>query len=447
MGAYILALMAVCLYAKSTDSYGGFVIGNRNLGYVPIVGSLAASFRDGSGIVIWIGFGLSVGYGGMWLMMGVLLGLFVYAFFGPRVRQRSLEIDGITVGELIRCSVGLRTEKISAGIVLIFSLMVVAIQLHISGGLLAEIINLEHWIGVCGVAVIVGIYLVLGGYGMVVKTDVIQFLLILSLVAIPFLVVVPETELLRVSSLHTLPVIDRIALFLIGLFFILSSADVWQKVFAARNDRVIQVAFPVSGLFLIIMSLSLIWLGMASKGLLVGPIEDGDVLFHIFDQQIFPAWFLAFVAVAVIAITMSTLDTFCYLFASSLAKNFAPRRIVEARSGYVRFSKFVMLLVLLVASILALTISDTIEFVFSAVSMLMILAPLYTIVGFGWTRHSVRVDIGMSLAIVVAAGVYLSMFVQGQFGSLIMLTVPVFVSTVLCSISLLMVPSQRDLVK
>jgi len=147
------------------------IIANRRAGPVPIISSLAASFRDGSGIVIWIGFGLTIGCGAMWLIVGVFAAMLIYTWFGPRVRQISIDNDVITVGELIRTAVGSITEKVSTLLVLTFSIVVVAIQLFVAGNLLAEVVNLSPWLGVGTVASIVAVYLMFGGYSAVLKTD------------------------------------------------------------------------------------------------------------------------------------------------------------------------------------------------------------------------------------------------------------------------------------
>jgi SSS family solute:Na+ symporter len=189
---------------------------------------------------------------------------------------------------------------------------------------------------------------------------------------------------------------------------VLSSADTWQKLFAARSDRVIRVWFPVSAIFLIIMSVSLIWLGMISKGLLPSTTESGEVLFQLFHQRALPTALLAFLGVVVMAITMSTLDTFCYLFSSSVAKNFLSSKITDNPKKYIRFSRFTMLGTLIVSSIFALTINNVIQTIFSAGSLLFILAPLYVAVGFGWLAKTKRSDAMVSISMLLSVCVYLA---------------------------------------
>ena len=87
MGLYFLLIIAVSFRHGKIQPPENFIIANRQAGPVPIISSLAASFRDGSGIVIWIGFGLTIGYGAMWLIVGVFVAMLIYTWFGPRVRR------------------------------------------------------------------------------------------------------------------------------------------------------------------------------------------------------------------------------------------------------------------------------------------------------------------------------------------------------------------------
>jgi SSS family solute:Na+ symporter len=208
MGLYFLLVIAVSYRASKIQPWGNFIIANRQAGPVPIISSLAASFRDGSGIVIWIGFGLTIGYGAMWLIVGVFAAMLIYTWFGPRVRRLSIEINAITVGELIRTAVGPIANKLSTLLVLTFSIVVIAIQLFVAGNLLAEVVNLSPRLGIGTVASIVAVYLIFSGYSAVLKTDVIQFVLIVALIIVPIIAMTSDHQFLHLASLFTLPLPD-----------------------------------------------------------------------------------------------------------------------------------------------------------------------------------------------------------------------------------------------
>ena len=428
---YFAIMVIIGLLAARTQTNGDFVIAANDLGYLPVIGSLAASFRDGGGIVLWIGFGITIGFGGIWLMLGALAGFMVYAVFGPRVRRIAVQNRGITVGEMIRESIGPGAEVLTAAVIVIFSLAIVAIQFHVAGSLLAEVAGVHSRTMILICAGVVGIYLCLGGFNTVVRTDVIQFVLILSLVVVVFLAKDTGPRLLDMSSLYILPAWDRTAMFVIGFLYPLGSADAWQKLFAARNNQVVRWGFPLSGIFLILMTATLIWIGMGAAGVMPESVSGNDVFFRIFQNHVYPAWFLVLLAVAIIAITMSTIDTFSYLLASSLHRNLVDRSRLTSDREYIRFVRIAVLCLLALSSLLAITINDIMQAVFDASSLLLILAPLYTLVGFGWHSKTVASDRMVCIALLLSVGIHLAMFFTGMLSDFKMLLVPAMFNMVL----------------
>lgn len=438
---YFAFMILIGLMAGKKQSPEEFVIGSRNVGYIPTIGSLATGFRDGWGVIFWFGFGATVGYGGLWLFLGAIIGLLVYSVIGPRVRKIAKEHGYVTIGEMIRVRMGVITERLTSIIILIFAMMIIAVQLYVSGNLFAEVLQMDAWIGVWSVAIIVGFYLFFGGYGTVVKTDAVQFFLIISLIFIPFFFAPPMEDLLNFKSLFAPGWKDSIAFGTIGLFYVLGSADSWQRVFSARDDKVIRFGFPISGIFLVIMTLSLIFLGMAAKPYLGDAIEADTAFFDIFNGDFIPTPLLAYIAVIVMAICMSTTDTLCYLSAATLAKNFFPHHITDERGNYIKFSRIVMILSLIAMSILALSISDIIMFLFDAASLLFVLAPVYLYTAFGYPKKRTRkMDSMISISIFLSVLIYLYLFTQNAFEDMIMTLVPVTASIVFTSFSIFVVP-------
>ncbi len=416
IGIYFAVMIIIGLLASRKQSHEGFVIGSRDVGYIPTIGSLATSFRDGMGILFWFGFGATTGYGGLWLIVGAIAGLVVYTIIGPRVRDIAKRHDYVTIGEMIRAQVGVVTERTTALIIIVFALLYSAMQLYVSGNLFAVVLGLDAWGGVWGVALVVGFYLFFGGYSTVVKTDAIQFFLIISLILIPLFFVPAREDVTNFASAFSLPADLSWALALIGFCFPLSSADTWQRVFSARNDNVIHYSFPLAGVMLGIMTLSLIFLGMAAKPYLGDNISTDNAFFLIFEGNYIAPWLLAFIAVVTMAICMSTLDTMSYLGAATIAKNFMPPRITEKREQYVLTSRIIMLVTLVGMAIVAMTITDVIQFLFDTASLLFILTPVYVAVAFGLPHHKHRrTDVMMTLATVISALFYLFLFVNEYF--------------------------------
>ena len=274
-----------------------------------------------------------------------------------------------------------------------------------------------------------------GGYGTVVKTDTFQFFIIIGLCLVPFFIKPETVKVLDFSSFYTTDIKTIIGLSLIGFFLPLSNADTWQRVFSAKSDNVIRVGFPASGLFLIIMTSTLIIIGMGIHNIFPGS-PAGELFFALYQTDIesleVPTTVLAFLAVGIMAITMSTLDTMSYLFASTLSKNFLPTRIHNTRTRYINFSRIVFIIIISLMCIAALTIQDIMTTIISVITFITILAPVYMITAMGLARKSERLDILISLSTIASVITYGVLFHLGIMGDLLLSNIPALLSTFLC---------------
>ena len=82
----------------------------------------------------------------------------------------------------------------------------------------------------------------------------------------------------------------------------------------------------------------------------------------------------------------------------------------------------------------ALAINDVMQAIFNAVSLLFVLAPLYTGLGFGLLERSHRADRMVSISIIVSIVAYVVMFLRDDFANLIMFTVPAFLSLAMLAV-------------
>src|SRR5690606_3019888 len=88
---YFLMLIGINWREKAEGNAESYAIGGRDVGYIATTGSLAAGFRDGAGLILWISFAYTGGYAGMWLFVGVLVSFCMIALFGPRARAISVK--------------------------------------------------------------------------------------------------------------------------------------------------------------------------------------------------------------------------------------------------------------------------------------------------------------------------------------------------------------------
>lgn len=436
---YVLGLVYIGIRASNKQSSDEFVIGSRNVGLIPTMGSLAASFRDGMGAVFWTGLAYSFGYGPIWLIFGAMLALVFLAIVGPKVREHAEKEGFVTIGDFIKNKLGPKTEKIVSLFVVIKSVLFISIQLYVIGIIASNVFGVEGSVGIVGTAVVILMYLYFGGYSSVVKTDALQFFMIMGLLAVPFFIQPEMSDVTNIATITSMGWQESLGLFLLGIFYIIAGAETWQRLFSARDKKVIRLAFPLAGVFLLVMTLNLIAIGYGMISILPEGTQAEDALFALFSHMdVASPYVLSFMGVTIMAISMSTLDTEAYVFTSSLTRNFLPERYTKTKEDYIRISRKLIVAVLVGTSLIAMTISDVIKFLFDAVSLVFVIAPLMVYMVMGWVNHTKKQDTFLAVSIFASAGVYLYMFLNELFINTLYNMVPLGVSVVLCGLSLLL---------
>jgi len=181
---------------KHASSYKDFVSADKSLGALVTAISAASSSES-----VWVMLGLSgLGYwkgvAAFWAALGCVVGfLFNAAFVTVQLRRESARLGSVTVSDYIETRLGDRSgvlRIVSAVIITFFMLTYVVAQFTGAGDLFQgmELLGPDtpYWLGVVVGAVIIGLYIVLGGYAAVCWTDTVQgILMFVVMLGLPIL--------------------------------------------------------------------------------------------------------------------------------------------------------------------------------------------------------------------------------------------------------------------
>jgi Na+/proline symporter len=136
---------------------------------------------------------------------------------------------------------------------------------------------------------------------------------------------------------------------------------------------------------------------------------------------------------------MSTLDSQIFLFTSTLTRLVLPKEVDTHNPRMQYANRIAIVVVMIVLVFLAAGIGNIIEFLFGAVTLSTVLAPvlLYTLV---FRRKNLKSqDIGIAISLFIASMAYIYMFYFGWFQSITLTLLPAIISTILCVISLIII--------
>lgn len=358
---------------RQTKNMSDYYVGGRSMGGVALGISFFATYASTNSFV---GFsGQSFEYGAPWLLIGPLLVLFCFIgwkWIAPRLYGFSIALDSITIPDFI----GFRfaspaARMLSALIVMFASILYMTAVFKGIGNLLETFLEIPYKTAIIIVFFIVMIYTAVGGFISVVKTDVVQGVIMMIAAVMLFTgTVYAAGGLSSFSEVRQMPEAAHLfswdaAMPFAVLFGILIASTMkliveprqLSRFYALKSEKETKKGIWVSTLaFLGAFSL-LIPIGIYARHLVPASIADTDLIVPTLVAQgsIFPPVVGSFLVVAMIAAAMSSLDSVLLVMATTFHRDVASilRPRPDAQSG-VRLTRIYVGVFALITALIAL---------------------------------------------------------------------------------------------
>ena len=321
---YAIALLALSIGQRRGDGID-YLLAGRRLTLPAFVATLVTTWYGG---ILGIGeyawrFGIST-----WLVFGVpyYLAALLFAFWlAPRLRRSG----AITIPDLLINAYGRKASSVGAAAV--YASTVPVAYLLMVATLLAQITGWPVLTTVLLGAGFSALYVSLSGFRAVVRTDMLQLLLMYGGFAI----------LLPAALAHTggfeglwgaLPESHRswdgglgwqtvLVWYLIALQTVVEPSF-YQRVFAARSPRIARFGVVVSVAMWVVFDFLTVYSGLAAR-VLLPDLADPMAAYTTLAGLVLSPWAAAFFTVALFATVMSTLDSYLFIAATTIGHDFA----------------------------------------------------------------------------------------------------------------------------
>lgn len=419
---YFAILAAVTYRASRGESDVAYATEGHNVSVLGTFSSLFVSTIDGAGLVLLVSLAGALGFGLYWFAAGVILAAAVHYLQAPRIKALVATDKYLTQNDLLTKRVGLWTSRLALIILTVLLAAHAASLLHITGQVFAVLFggSLAVWVVLAAVAI--GLYLFVGGYRTVIRTDIVQFLAIMVvLVAALFVSDLPSLTFERESFTmggDWRTIIGTILFFAL-MFYPLPA--IWQRLFTTKSTKTARRSLVLYGLTYLPVYFVIVAFGMTLVTLFPGA-DPSELLYQLASGSVAP--FLGvIISVALLALTMSSVDTQAYLFLSTVASNWLDidKEVEPAR--YRRVLQALIVGSFIVITILSLTITNVITFIVGALTLLAVLTPSLTAALYSKGAKT-ALDIGMFVATLIGTIVYVYMMWQGLFTDFLMNSVP-----------------------
>ena len=320
---------------RQTRGLADFYVGGRSMGGVAVGLSFFATFSSTNSFV---GFsGQSYSYGTPWLLLApfvVLFCLIAWTVIAPRLRHFTASLNSLTLPDFFGFRYSSRMARVQAAAIVIFASVLYMTAIFKGIGHALEIsLGIPYSVAILIVLLIVVTYTAVGGFISVVKTDVVQgIMLILAAILLFSGTVRASGGLESFFAVRKLP--EGAALFswnvalpfpmLLGILFagslkFLVEPRQLSRFYALKDRRAVRTGMWISTLSFLLVYTLLLPIGIYARNIFPTGISDTDrvVPMLLADPQIFEPVLSAFLLVTLVAAAMSSLDSVLLIVAST----------------------------------------------------------------------------------------------------------------------------------
>lgn len=322
----LIGYAAICIGIGFWSSRGhkdeDYLIAGRKMTLFGFISSVVASYVGGAAIVAYSAYVYQFGISAIAVFAGTAIGFLVFIPYALKLRKISGDKQFLTLSDWFYYKFDNKTGIVSAFILFVVYFGMLLNQFIAGSSILAHISGLSYEWALLISSAIISIYLVVGGFKSVVKTDIFQYIVLFVLFVLLGYVLVADdefftVELVDVSRMDPLMTIVFIAF---GILIIFQSAEYWQRVYAAKNSKVVKNGLIGSAIFVVITGFAITIVGLSAH-LHVPGIEARNAFAEGLTFLI-PAKYIGAGLILLFAAIMSSADTIIFVLASSLSKDY-----------------------------------------------------------------------------------------------------------------------------
>ncbi|MDD9912175.1 MAG: hypothetical protein OXR68_07205 [Alphaproteobacteria bacterium] len=391
----LFSTLSAVLYYRKKHGQKGFAIANRELEWWEISLSGSASLRD---VAYWVFFWLPISYTSNYaLMCGYIswaFGLIILSFSAPKIRKKAQQKNYVSLGEMAFDLMG--GHKLAASVLLTTTWCVnicfVGAQVYAISHIAAVIAPISPFWATFITIAIVGVYMVAGGFRSVILTDVIQFAFIVLMLTFPIAMHIAPEKLMDWASLFKLGLWETLGMCLIAFWVSFTNADIWIRMFAAKNDNAAVWGVRGSAILTPLLSVGLVFTGMYAATAGIGFPLEVESPYKILESMLVVANnpIMNLLPAALIAMGMSTIDTNLYVGNAIMLRDLLS---IKDEKTYIKYSQVIMPITLGIVLLLALSFTDLDAVMKSILGVVGLMAPIYYVFAVGCYKSSKVLDV------------------------------------------------------
>lgn len=319
IGLYFVVLLLIGYFSSRRQKDEDYLIAERKLGAWSTMATVNAS-KTGSILMIFVALVYLWGFSAIWYFIGMVIGILAFIPFALKLKENSAQ-RFYTLADYFKYNYG-KKAAVFASLLSIFLMFGFLVMNLIAGTKLFVFFSgWAFWLCASIMMLIVLAYLLMGGFKAVVKTDILQYVAIIFIIAMLALLLfkgslIPASE----WNLFNADIGTIVGFFLVGLLFPFAMPELWQRVYSSKNKKTLRNGLLLSSVVYGIVAILLAMVALTVKVKFPG-IDPDLALMHGF-ANLLPVGLLGLSVVLLFAAIMSSLDTYIFTGASAIVHDF-----------------------------------------------------------------------------------------------------------------------------
>jgi SSS family solute:Na+ symporter len=376
-----LAYLGFSRRMKNEESAAGFILDGRTMTLPAFVASLVSTWYGG---ILGVG-EFTYRYGiANWLVFGVpyYLAAFIFAIF---IARKARKAEVLTIPDTLQNSYGRPTAIV--GSILLFFMTLPGAYILMLSLLFNFLFGWPLWLGAVLGTIFSTFYIHLGGFRSVVRTDILQFVLMYVGFIVMFILLVVQYGGFSfiqsgVPATH-LTWHGGNSGWYIGVWYIIALQTLiepafYQRCYAAKNPNVARNGILISIVCWMIFDFLTTSCGLYARAILPN-LTDPATSYTALASKILPAGMIGIFALSLLTTVHSTVDSYFFISASTFGRDIVWRifKVPESRiTHYTRLGLIISAVIALAAALFFKSIVD-IWHDFGSVGTPALLVPLF----------------------------------------------------------------------
>ncbi len=375
----LLLYLIIGIFPSSKTGRENYLISNRNLKGISNGFSIAASKIGGGLLVTYSTFFFVYGWSAFFYFIGIIIGYLLFYLFAGKLLAESKDNSYYTLADYFSYKYG-KKVGIIVGILTTISVFGWILTNLVAGGvLLAEMTDLSSLFTTFTLCIVIGIYLFIGGFNSVIKTDKIQYAALLIIAIVFGYIIFSGITINPQIDTEEIPIGKIAGFILLGIFFPMGSAELWQRVYASNSQKDLLKSILIASVSYIVLGIvvSLICVAIINTNILSNTPDAIKLAIGVKEltYTIHPAlpiiWLIAYLSAII-----SSADTFVYTTASSIVQDIIEKSKPKQSKHTVYNIRIAIVVLLIISLIISLVYPNVVGLTIFFVGITLVISGL-----------------------------------------------------------------------